>query len=154
MPTETELLRVVPGDEIKASSQNLIMEAIERRPTEAQTNQIVTDKVAALIGTAPEHLDTLEEIAKAIADNSTVVETLNSAITSKADKTYVDTQLGLKANKVDLDGKVNVTTLNETMKTSDKFQTMVWDPTRETLVVTHKDGTKKEAKITTTAVYS
>ena len=28
------------------------MEAIEKRPTEAQVNQIVTDKLAALIGAA------------------------------------------------------------------------------------------------------
>lgn len=148
------LEKVKAGDEILASQHNLLIDEVVAKPTEAQVNAIVTEKVAALIGAAPEHLDTLEEIAKAIADNSGVVESLNAAITAKADKTYVDTQLGLKADKTQLDNKVNTSTFNTAMATSDKFTSMAFDAARETLVITHKDGTKKEARILTRAVYA
>ena len=43
-------------------------------------------KVADLINSAPETLDTLGEVAKAIQDNATVVDALNSAIGNKVDK--------------------------------------------------------------------
>lgn len=44
-------------------------------------------EIAALIDSAPETRDTLAELAKAIQDNETVVDALNSAIGNKADKT-------------------------------------------------------------------
>ena len=50
----------------------------------------VDERVAALVGSAPETLDTLEELATALQENEEVVEVLNEAITVKADKTYVD----------------------------------------------------------------
>ena len=46
----------------------------------------VDTKVAALVSGAPETLDTLAEIATALQTNSGIVETLNSSITNKADK--------------------------------------------------------------------
>ena len=50
--------------------------------TEAKT---YTDtKIGNLIGTAPETLDTIQEVAQAIEDNETVIEALNSAIGKKA----------------------------------------------------------------------
>lgn len=42
--------------------------------------------IANLVGTAPETLDTLQEVATAIQENETVVEALNSAIGNKVDK--------------------------------------------------------------------
>lgn len=50
----------------------------------------VDERVTALVGSAPETLDTLEELATALQENEEVVEVLNEAITVKADKTYVD----------------------------------------------------------------
>lgn len=44
------------------------------------------EKIANLIGAAPETLNTLEELSIAIKNNDTVVDALNSAIGSKADK--------------------------------------------------------------------
>lgn len=44
------------------------------------------NKIAGLIGTADETMDTLGELADAIAENEDVVEVLNSAITNKVDK--------------------------------------------------------------------
>ena len=43
-------------------------------------------KVADLINSAPETLDTIGEVAKAIQDNATVIDALNSAIGNKVDK--------------------------------------------------------------------
>ena len=47
----------------------------------------VNTKIADLVGTAPETLDTLGEIATALEDNSEVIDTLNQAIGTKANKT-------------------------------------------------------------------
>lgn len=47
----------------------------------------VNTKVADLVNSAPETLDTLGEVAKAIEENADVVSALNSAIGNKVDKT-------------------------------------------------------------------
>ena len=47
------------------------------------------EKVANLVGTAPETLDTLQEVATAIQENDTVVQALNSAIGNKANTSDV-----------------------------------------------------------------
>lgn len=46
--------------------------------------------VAELVGTAPETLDTLEEVAQAIKENEDVVTALNSAIGSKVNQSDLD----------------------------------------------------------------
>ena len=53
----------------------------------------VDEQVANLVGSAPETLNTLEELAIALQENDNVVQILNEAITTKADKTYVDEQI-------------------------------------------------------------
>ena len=50
-------------------------------------------KIADLINGAPETLDTLKEIADAIAENKTIVEALDSAIGKKANQTELDTHV-------------------------------------------------------------
>ena len=55
----------------------------------------VDRQIAALIGAAPETLDTLEEVAKAIEENETVVDALNAAIGTKANKADLDNYLPL-----------------------------------------------------------
>lgn len=54
------------------------------------TETFVNTAIANLINGAPTTLDTLKEIADALADNADVVEALESAIGTKADKTTVD----------------------------------------------------------------
>ena len=56
------------------------------------TESYVNTKVAELVNSAPETLDTLGEVAKAIQENEGVVEALNSAIGSKADKSELPTK--------------------------------------------------------------
>lgn len=50
-------------------------------------------KIADLVNSAPETLDTLGEIANAIEENETIVEALNAAIGNKVNKTDIDTIL-------------------------------------------------------------
>ena len=61
-------------------------------PQDAATTVVgyVDKKVADLVGTAPDALDTLQELAAAIKNDANVVDTLNSAIGQKADKTALD----------------------------------------------------------------
>lgn len=54
------------------------------------TEEYVDTKIADLVNSAPDTLDTLGELAAAFQENDEVVEVLNNAITVKADKTYVD----------------------------------------------------------------
>jgi len=59
----------------------------------------INNRIAALIGAAPQTLDTLEELASAMANNNSAIETINSAITAKANKSevYVRSELYTKA---------------------------------------------------------
>ena len=66
------------------------------------TISYVDTKISTLINSAPTTLDTLGEIAEALKSNSNIIDTLNSAIGNKADKTDIDTALSLKADKSDL----------------------------------------------------
>ena len=54
------------------------------------TEEYVATELANLVGAAPETLDTIEELATAFQENKDVVETLNNAITNKADKTDLE----------------------------------------------------------------
>lgn len=57
----------------------------------ANSNAYTDQKIADLIGGAPETLDTLKEVADAIAESKDVEEALNSAIGKKANQTELDT---------------------------------------------------------------
>lgn len=56
------------------------------------------NKVAELINGAPTTMDTLKEVADAMAENASVVEALDSAIGSKADANTVNTHISNKSN--------------------------------------------------------
>lgn len=60
----------------------------------ANANKYTDKKVADLIGSAPETMDTLEEIAAAIQKNKDVEKALNEAIDKKANQTELDTHTG------------------------------------------------------------
>ena len=88
-----------PSDFELAASKNITIELIttnyveDRRLSEISNKAdktYVDEKVANLVGSAPETLDTIGELATALQENEEVVEVLNQAITVKADKTYVD----------------------------------------------------------------
>ena len=60
----------------------------------ANANLYTDQKIADLINGAPTTLDTLGEIATAMANNANVVEALDEAIGKKADQTELDTHTG------------------------------------------------------------
>ncbi len=79
------------------SVQEKIQEAIDAlyQQVIAYTDQ----KVADLINGAPSSLDTLKEIADAMAENQDVVEALNDAIGTKANQAEMDSLLNTKLDK-------------------------------------------------------
>ena len=62
------------------------------------SKEYTDSEIAGLINGAPTTLDTLKEIADAMAENQTVVEALNTAIGSKADKTDIPTKVSQLEN--------------------------------------------------------
>lgn len=52
---------------------------------EVASRQDIEDKIAELIGTAPEALDTIYELAAAVKNNQSIITTLNNAIAKKLD---------------------------------------------------------------------
>lgn len=73
---------------VSMAQQNAIDTALE------QSNYYTDNKIAELIDGAPETLDTLKEVADALAENETVVEALNAAIGTKANQTELDSHTG------------------------------------------------------------
>ena len=51
------------------------------------------EQIENLVGTAPETLDTIYELAEAIKDNDTIIDALNGAITDKASKSELNTEI-------------------------------------------------------------
>lgn len=62
---------------------------VQNAVADKATTTYVDTKVANLVGSAPETLNTLEEVATAINNNASVVEALNSSIGNKANTTDV-----------------------------------------------------------------
>lgn len=80
----------------------------------------VDRQIAALIGAAPETLDTLEEVAKAIEENETVVDALNAAIGTKANKTDLDNYLPLSGGT--MTGRISFAAGNVALPETDDLQ--------------------------------
>lgn len=59
-------------------------------------------KVADLVGSAPETLDTLEELSGALKDNADIVDVLNESIANKADSGHTHANLTIQANGTSL----------------------------------------------------
>ena len=68
-------------------------------------------KIADLIGGAPETLDTLKEVADAIEENESVVTALDAAIGRKADQTALDDHTGNNTIHVTADDKAELAAL-------------------------------------------
>lgn len=80
------------------------------------TETFVNTAIANLINGAPTTLDTLKEIADALADNADVVEALESAIGTKADKTTVDA-LDTRLDTAEANISTNTTNITSQGKT-------------------------------------
>lgn len=79
--------------EIRSLNGHKIADETARKSVEqakTESKQYTDTKISQLINSAPTTLDTLGEIAAAMAENATVVEALDAAIGQKAGKDYVD----------------------------------------------------------------
>ena len=63
------------------------------------TEEYVQTAIADLVGSAPDALNTLDELAAALKDNSDVVDTLTTAIGNKADKSEIPSVVGLASEE-------------------------------------------------------
>ena len=64
--------------------------SVDHTPTLNSAKKYTDDKIADLVGGAPETLDTLKEIADALGEDANLSATLTTEIGKKADKNYVD----------------------------------------------------------------
>ena len=67
-----------------------IAELYNNKSDKAYVNTQISSAIADLVDTAPDTLNTLGELATAIQENDSVIDTLDAAITNKADKTEVE----------------------------------------------------------------
>ncbi len=81
---ESVVLRTPADSKPNNSGGGRIKAALPIDDNDVTSKKYVDEKVAALVDSAPETLDTLKEVATAIQENETVVEALNSAIGTKA----------------------------------------------------------------------
>jgi hypothetical protein len=63
------------------------------------TEEYVQTAIVDLVGSAPDALNTLDELAAALKDNSDVVDTLTAAIGNKADKSEIPSVAGLASEE-------------------------------------------------------
>ena len=82
---ENELEGAVPLKTIVINGDPWYVGGLSEDKVDAKINT----RINALVNSAPNTLDTLGELAEALQENSSVVETLNSAISNKADKTEI-----------------------------------------------------------------
>lgn len=73
---------------LKADKTDL--DALEDLVGTTSVQSQISSAIAELVDTAPDTLDTLGELATAIQENDSVIDTLDAAITNKADKTEVE----------------------------------------------------------------
>ena len=62
------------------------------------TETYVREKVSSLVGTAPETLDTLQELSKALGDDPNFATTISNKLGEKASTSYVNAELAKKAD--------------------------------------------------------
>lgn len=86
----------IEGTPLIPSIDGLASESFVNTKTSEVLNESKTytnQKVADLVNSAPETLDTLGELAVAIEENESVVDAINQAITNKADKNEIPTNV-------------------------------------------------------------
>ncbi|MGL4998349.1 MAG: hypothetical protein ACRC5T_05215 [Cetobacterium sp.] len=85
------------------------LSAITAMQIDKASKTYVDTAVSGLVDAAPEALDTLKELASALGNDPNFATTIATQIGLKADKTYVDGQLALKADKATTFTKTEVT---------------------------------------------
>lgn len=103
--TTDKITIAVSGETVSASEKSSWNAKETTSGAQAKADKALADaktyankKVADLVGTAPEALDTLQELASAVQGNQAGVTDLLKKVGTKAEKSYVDTELAKKAN--------------------------------------------------------
>lgn len=74
------------------------------------------DRIAQLIGTSPENLDTIEELGSAISENQAAIDAIENAITNKADVGHNHDELyATKSSEHTHENKTVLNTITQTM---------------------------------------
>lgn len=90
--------RFATEDYVETTLDNYYLRS-EANTLHTEILEYVDDEVAALVNSAPETLDTLGELAIAFEENKDMVETLNAAVTNKAEKSDLkDIQESINTN--------------------------------------------------------
>lgn len=100
-----EILAFILGD-----ADDIALGRDDVAPSADAVRAHVAEKVAALVNSAPELLDTLEELAAALGNDPHFATTVATQIGTKADKNTVDTALGQRYTKGEVD--VLITAIN------------------------------------------
>ena len=82
-------------------------------------NAAVDGRIENIIGTAPEALDTLGEIADALADDADFAATITTALSGKADSVHSHTIANVTGLQAELDGKQAAGSYSTTSHTHD-----------------------------------
>jgi chemotaxis protein histidine kinase CheA len=81
---------VVFGDKIDADSNKIVNVGAPTGDEDAATKKYVDDELSGLVNGAPGTLDTLNELANALGDDSNFASTMTTNLAAKAATTYVD----------------------------------------------------------------
>lgn len=103
--TNDKITIAVNGETVSASEKSTWNAKETTSGAQAKADKALADakayankKVADLVGSAPEALDTLQELADAVQGNQAGVTDLLQKVGTKAEKSYVDSELAKKAN--------------------------------------------------------
>lgn len=89
-------------DSIRDNKNDLSAYAKKESLVGLASTEYVDGRIKHVVGTAPEALDTLGEIATALTENKDKIGTIINEISTKADKGMVENALMGKAEKVDV----------------------------------------------------
>jgi hypothetical protein len=81
------------GDKVDMDGNRVINMGAPINDFDGATKKYVDDAFDDVLGGAPAALDTLNELANALGDDANYAATITTALTEKADKTYVDSQV-------------------------------------------------------------
>lgn len=97
-----------------------------------QSDSEVDSRIQNVIGSAPEALDTLKELADSLGNDPDFAGTVTKELAKKADKTEVE----LKANQSDVDVQVNI--INDKLDT--KVELLPFGESRKTIQLANHDN--------------
>lgn len=88
-------------EQVEALDVESLKEALKKYKTGTEVTQEIRAAIDALVNGATDAMDTLGELEEAITGNKGIIDTLNSAITKKADKATTLAGYGIEDAKIE-----------------------------------------------------